>query len=349
MIKNTLRISALSGLLVILGSFSAQSYSQENARPVQKGMCYATWDKNKFASSYSDQSLEELSKTGAEYIAICPTYYQQKRDTTRIFPTEQSPTDSSVIHAIKKAQELGMKVLLKPHIDLVNGTTEGYWRADIGFTDDEDWIKWFGEYQKFILHFAEIAEALNVELFCVGTELAFTTQKDTLWRERVISKVREVYSGKLIYAANWDNYQAVRFWDKLDYIGIDAYFPLTYRPNPSVTEIIRGWEKWKQEIRLWHTSINKPIIFTEIGYASTTYAPMYPWEGGKQGNAATDVQAKCYKAFFDTVWGCSWLAGVYWWRWDTNINAGGEHNRQFTPQNKPAQKILEAHYKAGTV
>ena len=342
MIKSTLIITVFFGSL---GLFSLASYAQENARPLQKGMSYATWDKDKFASSYSDQSLERLAETGTEYIAICPTYYQQKRNTTRIFPTEQSPSDASVMHAIKKAHELGIKVMLKPHVDLIKGTTQGYWRADIGFADDEDWITWFSEYQEFILHFAGMAEELDVELFCVGTELSFTTQKEEFWRERVISKVRQVYSGKLVYAANWDNYQAVRFWDELDYVGIDAYFPLTYRPNPSVPEIIRGWEKWKQEIRIWHASINKPIIFTEIGYASTSHAPMYPWESGKQGNAAPEVQQKCYQAFFDTVWGCSWLAGVYWWRWDTNINAGGKNNRQFTPQNKPAQEILEKYYK----
>jgi hypothetical protein len=45
------------------------------------------------------------------------------------------------------------------------------------------------------------------------------------------------------------------------------------------------------------------------------------------------------------VWNSPWLAGVYWWKWDTNTKAGGVQNRQFTPQNKPAERILEANYK----
>ena len=45
------------------------------------------------------------------------------------------------------------------------------------------------------------------------------------WVE-LIEKVRTVYSGKLTYAANYDNYQDVGFWNHLDFIGINAYFPL---------------------------------------------------------------------------------------------------------------------------
>jgi hypothetical protein len=46
------------------------------------------------------------------------------------------------------------------------------------------------------------------------------------WR-RVIAAVRGVTSARLTYAANFDAYQRVAFWDALDAIGIQAYFPLT--------------------------------------------------------------------------------------------------------------------------
>ena len=55
--------------------------------------------------------------------------------------------------------------MLKPHIDLIDKNGGTYWRADIGFTADADWDKWFREYEKLILSYARIAEKLNVELF----------------------------------------------------------------------------------------------------------------------------------------------------------------------------------------
>jgi len=310
----------------------------------QKGMCYITWDKNRFISQYSDRSLERLNSIGVEYVAISITHYQDSYNSTKIKNTHKTPSKSSLTHVIKRAHNLGLKVMLKPHIDLINKFEGTYWRADIGFYNSKDWNKWFTNYQELILGYAKIAEKLNVEIFCIGTELSFTTQKDELWRN-IISEVRKVYTGQIVYAANWDNFKNIKFWKELDFVGIDAYFPLSYTLNPSLEDLKKGWEKWIYEIETWQANINRPVIFTEIGYASSPHAPVEPWKSGMSGNADPSIQAKCYQAFFSTIWKKPWLAGVYWWRWNTNIHAGGKHNRQFTPQNKPAQDIIEAHYK----
>lgn len=310
----------------------------------QKGMCYVTWEKERFASQYSDESLEKLASLGVEYLSICVTLYQEQYNSTEIKPTDQTPSDRSIVHTIKRAHTLGLKVMLKPHIDLLDKYDGTYWRADIGFNTEDDWKKWFLEYKKNITHYAKMAEKEKVELFCVGTELSFTTQKDSEWRT-IIEEVKKIYSGELVYAANWDNFKNIKFWDILDYVGIDAYFPLTYESAPTIEDLKKGWEKWKYEIETWQVQVNKPIIFTEIGYASTPHAPYTPWKGGTCGNADPEIQARCYEAFFQTIWNEPWLAGVYWWKWDTNINAGGEYNRQFTPQNKPAQEVIQANYK----
>jgi len=311
----------------------------------QKGMCYVTWDKDRFASRYSDESLKKLTSLGVEYISISVTYYQDRHNSTEIKRMERTPSDRSLAHAIRKAHELGLKVMLKPHIDLIDKYDGTYWRADIGFNNEEDWQKWFEEYWQYIVHYARMAEKLQVEIFCVGTELSFATEKNSEWRD-IISRVKKIYSGKMVYAANWDNFKNIKFWQDLDYVGIDAYFPLTGESNPTKESIKKGWEKWGREIGTWQARINKPVIFTEIGYPSTPHAPYTPWKGGFSGNADPEIQAKCYKAFFETIWKEPWLAGVYWWKWDTSVHAGGEHNRQFTPQNKPAQKILEVNYKS---
>ena len=322
----------------------SMAYSQAEIIIPQKGMCYATWEKETFASEYSDASIAKLAELGVDHISICVTQYQEKYDSTSIMATDRTPSDKSLSHAIKKAHRLGITVMIKPHIDLMDKHDGTYWRADIGSNNDEGWEKWFASYRKVILHYAKLAEKNDVEIFCVGTELAFTTQKPDEWR-RIIREVRDIFSGKLVYAANWDNFRNIEFWNELDYVGIDAYFPLAYDPDPSVDDLKKGWEKWKNEISSWQETVDMPIIFTEIGYPSSPHAPHSPWQGGLEGNADIEIQARCYEAFFEAVWQEPWFAGVYWWKWDTNTRAGGEHNRQFTPQNKPAEKIIEANYK----
>jgi glycosyl hydrolase family 113 len=314
-----------------------------SAIPLQKGMCFVTWDKNNFASSLSDKAIDLLSSSGVEYLQINTTWYQDKYDSTKIKVANNTPSDKSLKHAIKKAHKLGMKVMLKPHIDLLN-SNGGFWRADIGFQKEEDWKTWFASYKKFIVHYAKIAKQEDVGLFCVGTELSFTTQKTEYWNE-IIEAVRTVYKGEIVYAANWDNFENIYFWDKLDYAGIDAYFPLTYSKSPSIEELKNGWNKWSARIESWYNITQKPVIFTEIGYSSTPSAAREPWAGGERGNADLKIQEKCYRAFFESVWEKKWLVGVYWWRFGPTIYGGGKNNRRFTPLNKPAFKVLEENYK----
>ena len=337
----------VSSLIAFLFLFTVLSpgklYSEALPFAPQKGMCYATWQQDKFASEHSDASLERLQALGTDHLSLIVTRYQETYNSTKIKSTERTPSDKSLSHAMKTARKLGLTVMLKPHIDLMDKHDGTYWRADIGFTSEKDWQKWFKEYRKFILHYAKLAERGKATIFCVGTELSFTSSKTEEW-VKIINDVKKVFSGKLVYAANWDEFKNIKFWDQLDYVGIDAYFPLSYAPNPEVEDLKKGWEKWKLEISNWHKTVNKPILFTELGYASTPHAPYSPWEGGIQGNADVEIQAKCYEAFFQTIWKEAWFAGVYWWRWNPSVRAGGKYNRRFTPQNKPAEKIIEAHY-----
>ncbi|MBU1851368.1 MAG: hypothetical protein KJ995_03070 [Candidatus Omnitrophica bacterium] len=347
-IKNKFKFFYAALACAFLVSMIPPSYAEvvdmsQGFPPFQKGMCYVTWEKDGFASPYSEKALKVLREMGVEYLQINVTQYQDRYNSTTIKATPLTPTDSSVKYTIETAHKLGMKTMLKPHLDLINNEDGSYWRADIGFHNDADWKKWFAEYEKFIVHYAKLAEKNNVEVLCVGTELSFASQKTAEWKS-VISLVKRSYSGKLIYAANWDNYKNIGFWEDLDYIGIDAYFPLTYNEDPDLSDIKEGWKKWIQEIESWVSTQSKAIVFTEIGYASSPGAPSEPWKNGTQGNADVDIQAKCYIAFFEAVWDRPWLAGVYWWKWGPSVYGGGKNNRRFTPMNKPAAEILTKHY-----
>ncbi|MDD4879334.1 MAG: glycoside hydrolase TIM-barrel-like domain-containing protein [Candidatus Omnitrophica bacterium] len=243
----------------------------------QKGITYVTWDRVAYSKGFSDLSMSRLSSLGCQYIAIVTTWYQNDYNSTEIRAGAYTPTDESLAHAIRQAHDLGLKVMLKPHLDLVKS---GYWRGEVQFNNDADWEAWFKSYGNFIVHYAALAEENGVELFCVGVELtAPATYKGELWDKYVISEVRKVYTGPITYAANWnEEYQNITFWDKLDYAGLDAYFPLSDKDKPTIDDLREGWKKYMPEIEAWQKRINKPVVLTEVGYKSSSGAAKAPWE-----------------------------------------------------------------------
>jgi len=350
-VRNKSIISKLTGkiapLLTILAFLSLLNIDFAHAKDeFQKGICLTTWSKNQYGGPDSDASLKALSKTRANWVSILTTWYQDKCSTTKIFPTDKTPTDDSIIHAIKTAHSLGLKVMIKPHLDVLD-SSNGAWRGDISCSVEPEWQEWFENYKVFILHYAKIAQDNNVEMLCIGTELSSISPiKEDLWRNTIIKPVRETYKGLVTYAANWDDeYDQVKFWDAMDYVGIDAYFPLSDAPNPTLPELKKAWAPWLKSIEDFQAKVNKPIIFPEVGYCSADGAAKAPWEDIAGGKVNLDLQANCYKALLETFWDKKWFYGVYWWRWGTNVRIGGKHNRGFVPQNKPAQKVIEQWYK----
>jgi len=344
-------IIALLLMAAVLGSAFFISQRISALRPkfeVQKGMCYVTWSKDRLASSGSDASLKEMKEKGIRWVALVPTWYQETCSSNKIFRTENTPSDESVIHAIKKIHALGMKVMIKPHLDLID-TSGGGWRGEICVADP-DWKIWFLSYQEFVLNYAAMSQRYKVDIFCFGTELKSATIKknDARWRD-VIALVRRVYHGPITYAANWEEeFERVPFWDAVDYIGIDAYFPLAENNDPTLDDIKKGWQEWIGSIETIQKKYNKPVIFPEIGYCSAKKAAKTPWEDLSDGKLDLELQENCYRAFFEMLWDKDWFYGVYWWRWGTDKRMGGPTNRSFMLQGKPAVEVMERWYKRPT-
>ncbi|UCE15265.1 MAG: hypothetical protein JSV12_05090 [Candidatus Bathyarchaeota archaeon] len=321
-----------------------ESQPVSSGKPVfQKGMSYTTWSSNAYNGSDSDESLRLLTETNTEWVAIAVFWYQTNISSHDIHADpERTPTNESVAHAISQAHNLGLKVMLKPMLDPLE--SEGprlwpVWRGEIPPSDE-----WFESYSSFINFFAEFAEQNDVELFSVGCELKETTREKQQW-ENIVSGVRERYSGPLTYAADWSNFQNIEWWDSLDYVGIDAYFPLSLlKYDPTFEELKNAWIGYAKEIETWQSTVDKPIIFTEIGYRSGDGTNMTPGNYWTDFSVDLQEQVDCYEAAFQTLWNESWFYGFYWWNWDTNPNAGGSDDTDYTPQNKPVQDVVTQWY-----
>jgi len=289
-----------------------------------------------------------------EWITYVPFGDQSNYDSPEVryfHPSRHtlSYIDSVWSKKIKLAHTHGLKVFLKPHV-WINAPLDGKWRSDIFPTNKKNWETWKKSYREFILLYAKIAEKNNVELFCIGTEFTrLALEKPKFWKD-LIQEVRNIYSGKITYAANWyKEFENITFWDDLDFIGVQAYFPLVKNKNPSVEQISNGWKKHLPTLKKVHQKFDKKILFTELGYKSTADSAIEPWAWIDYSSkidqpASLETQVNCYKAFFSTVWKKDWLAGVHIWQWHTSNEDGGKDNLDFTPRKKTTEKIIAKGY-----
>ena len=163
---------------------------------------------------------------------------------------------------------------------------------------------------------------------------------------QVISDVRGLFGGPIIYASNHGGEEtSIQWWDAVDFIGVDAYYPLTLKNDPTLAELKAAWVTPTLTLESISSQYNRPIILTEIGYRSVDGANRRPWEWQSGGTIDLQEQADCYRAALETLWGKPWLRGIYWWYWSTNPDQGGPEDVDFTPHNKPAERVLRSYYR----
>lgn len=253
-------------------------------------------------------------------------------------------TKAGVEQYIQQLRKHQIKIMLKPQIWVGRGVFTGF----IEMHNEENWRILENTYTKFILNYAEVAEKLNLDMFCIGTELEkFIAHRPQYWNNLIV-KIKAIYKGELTYAANWDEFKRTPFWDQLDYIGVDAYFPLSDSKTPTIAECLVGWKTHKQVVYNMHKKYKKPILFTEFGYRSVDYAGKEPWRSDRSMNQVNlQAQVNTTQALFETFWKEPWFKGGFVWKWFHNYEeSGGENNSRFTPQNKPAETIIQENYKA---
>ncbi len=310
-----------------------------------QGISHVSWWHGEYSTSTASESETALAATGANWAGVLVTEYMPTRTSTTIGPTDNTPTDADVISAIQHLHNAGVRVMLKPHVDV----SDGSWRGDIAPTDVD---AWFANFATFITHYAQMAQDNGVEMLCFGTEYKTMTGVDNLPRwTSIISAIRAVYTGKLAYAANatsaGDEFTSVSFWDQVDVIGLDGYFPLTNHADPTISELLAAWNSNRYGLNIValvtnfaNAHPNQPVIFTEIGYRSAAGANMAPWDYQQTSAADTLEQQNCYHAMYQT-WGKpgSAIKGQFWWAWP--VNPPGANDTDYNPRNKPAQIVFQ--------
>ncbi|SFL53461.1 hypothetical protein SAMN04487943_102103 [Gracilibacillus orientalis] len=311
-----------------------------------KGMTYG-WntERGAYQTEAAVDSLKKLKDTGSEWIALSFFALQDTYHSTDIhFDYGHTMTDRDIIFAVKQAKSLGLKVCLKPVVNC----RDGIWRARIGFPveAENDWEKWFESYTNFLLHYAELADELECEMFCIGCEMINTEFQVDRWR-LVIEQVRRLYQGPIIYNANHGKEEGVEWFDAVDFIGTSAYYPVAKAPGDSVENMVKKWEQISIKLEKLSQQYNKQIIFMEIGCRSAIGCATMPWDFEHTHLPFNeDEQANFYESVFQVFWDKPWFAGFFWWDWKTELYPIEEAKKDldFDIYGKKAEQIVRQWY-----
>lgn len=293
----------------------------------------------------SDSALAAIRDLGASHLALVSFGFQQDagEPTIRFSPDVRwySESRDGVRTLADRAAEMGMGIVLKPQIWLRGGA----WTAEIDFESEQDWMTWEKDYRAFLLHTARLADEVDAEILIIGTELSNPVQERPEFWRKLIADVRAIYDGRLTYGANWhDDYLSVPFWDALDFIGVQAYFPIAGSDEPSLPELRRGWNDPMRSLEALSARSNKPILFTEVGYRSVSYAAREPWRWPSRDERAPPdfrMQSDLFTAFFESVWLQPWFAGAVIWKfYPADSRRARERDLDFSPQTKPAEEVI---------
>ena len=358
---------AAVGIAVVLGC-SSNPLEPEPAAGLQfPGICYTAFRADAFRTGWRSGALRELQEqTAARWIALCVFEYQSTPTSSDIAPNttgrnpltgQPHPTTSTaedIRAAVADARSKGLRLVLKPHVDVYSG----HWRGEIQPSPD-----WFEAYTAMVLRYARLAEELGIEMLCIGTELVTATQPQwTPFWERLIDTVRRVYHGRLLYSANWEGtpevpgpeFLHVGFWQRLDYIGVNFYPPATTAPEdpiPTAEEIVRRWEGYRRGLQAVAQQMGKPVIITEVGCQSVRGALAAPWDyrrgaapGAVPDGAAQERYYEAVRLLFATQ---PWCVGVFWWDWQS-IPSPYEAT-DYTPRNKPAARVVREWYQGTAI
>lgn len=296
---------------------------------------------------FSENPIPAIKKAGAGWIAVVPyAFTRQGQASVRYHESGThwwGERPEGVRETIRLAHEAGVRVMLKPQVYVPRS-----WTGSLHFETSEDWAAWEADYERYILRMARLGDSSQVDLFCIGTEFRTAIARNPAFWFDLIKKIRQTYSGKLVYSANWDDWEQVPFWKELDYIGLSGYFPLTEGATPDVAVLKKAWKPICQRLSAFSKEQGRPILFTEYGYLSVDGSGWRNWElenGIKSRPVNEQAQANCLEALLATMQAEDWWAGGFLWKWFPNMRGHeGYPERDYSPQGKLGETVLRKWY-----
>jgi hypothetical protein len=293
-----------------------------------------------WGSPLMSSTLDDLKTLGVEWVSIHP--YGRIRKSGDVGLTDAQGT-GFLARCCAMCRDAGVGLFYKPHLAYWGSFS---WRGAITFDTEAAWARFFRSYRAYIVDHASFAEKHKLPLLSVGVELDKTMHRPE-WRD-IIAAVRERYAGPITYAANWDAVGRVPFWDAVDVIGVQGYFPvgpaLTGAP-PARATLVEGWKGALAQLAGLSATHGKKVLFTELGYPRGTDAANEPWKAADNDDDRVIAhRAALMDVALEVLPRQPWYAGAFWWKWMPGPTWG---NSDFSMKDAEARSVLTKRWAKG--
>jgi hypothetical protein len=296
-----------------------------------------------YGTAYSAAVLDHLAAMGVNWISITPFGRLWSLDSTEVqmdFEAPYADNRAAIATMVQQAHARGIRVMVIPHLWI---ETTG-WRGEIDPGSPEGWEQYQRSYRAFLTAWAEDAALAGADAFSIGVECKSWSGHFGGYWTSLIAEVRSIFPGLLTYSANWDEVDNVLFWDQLDLIGINAFYPLASEPGASYRQYAEGAQAVARSVGELAESVEMPVLFVEVGYTTRTDAAIEPWlwpDDMAEVVIDEEEQARALSATFEAFLPHEWFVGFFIWRYYANLDdVSQEAIWGFSPHAKAAEPML---------
>ena len=291
--------------------------------------------------AYLGNALDYVQDISANRIILDPTWSYTSNTPPVLEPVPGNDMlTADLQQALFWAKEKGMETVLFPQVHF--STDELDWWKDAR-KDEEWWNNWFERYERYLIHFADIAESNGVTSLIIGepasrpswpggmlpdgSEEIAPANAQERWLS-LINEVEEHFSGQLIWALPYPNGLKTEsaLFTQMDAIYLLWEAPLSESTSPTQTELVKSFNNLlNKKIQPFYEKTGKPI-WIGLTYPSADGAAQGCIKEGKtcisfdaffQNNLYTtsemvdlQEQADIYNAAFAAINEHDWIAGV---------------------------------------
>jgi hypothetical protein len=243
------------------------------------------------------------------------------------------PDDGTFLEEIRAHKREGLKVMIGPQLccnalDTKNRSAE-WWQA------------YFSETEKFLVHFARLAQQADANAFFYAVpsfdlgQVPVDMEKE--WR-RIFSSIRSVFKGEvgqMVWVLGPEvsanpkpipDADFVKWGDALDFFLVATEFPLSTKDNPTDEELRDGALAVLDGVNVFYDKFQKPIIVRN-GYFNVKYSwkgqsfysiSSIPWISDPEAALEKSVytfdtldHARTINAYFQAIASRPWVVGYF--------------------------------------
>ncbi|HKF75075.1 MAG TPA: hypothetical protein VKF59_02965 [Candidatus Dormibacteraeota bacterium] len=302
----------------------------------QAGFAIVAYGPQPPASGEYAQLLDRLVSLDVNSLSIVFPLYTDGVRSDAVHAGPNTPSDETLAFLIRQARARGFSVMLRPILD--ESVLAPDWRGDI---QPRSPAAWFASYDPLILSYARLAQREGIDSLSVGTELTSMETYVSSWTG-LIAQTRQVFSGQITYTFNFGATFQTALWAAVDFVSIDAYFPLDETPAAATAaQMAVDWQRWLAVVQGTNGPYHKSVVFTEVGLVPKTGAHLTPWNGAIGRPFDLNEQRSYYEATCSAV--APAVNGMYWWSTGPTL-PGALGPSDFNPLGRPAENVVRTCY-----